>query len=564
MLFKTLALTATYASTVLSAVIPLPTAVVNSNQIITGITEKDVETFKGIPFAAPPLGDLRFKKPADYTGTYQGLAASDFRGACMQLNPEKLLTVLNNVIQIGSLIPNYIQSPLYDLVQGSIAMSEDCLYLNIYRPKGTKPTDKLPVMAWIYGGAFLFGSTATYPGSKYVQESVAMGQPVVFVSISYRLGPYGFLGGSALKSEGNTNAGLHDQRKALEWIQDHIADFGGDPTKVMIFGESAGAMSVAHQLAAYGGNNLYNGNPLFTSAILQSGGPLPFADVESSNPDKEYTRFVSKCGCSGLADAATLTCLRSKSSDVLADAFNSYPLAELYGILPMFLGYGPRPDGDILPDSAYNLYNQNKVAQVPLISGNMEDEGTMFAFTMFNSSTTADVKKWLKYVMPTASDTSLNNVLTYYTSSITAGAPFRTGLLNALTPQFKRIGALLNDLLFTAPRRTVMQNSTQKRYNYLATHLHNIVPVLGTFHASDVLFQYFIDNTAPSNAFRRYFVSFANNHDPNIGTNLATWNPYTTSDKNTLEITLLTQFMRKDDYRTESTNYFMTTSDLVG
>lgn len=541
----------------------IPQAILNQNQVISGVLEGSVETFKGIPFADPPIGNLRFKHPTDFSGSYQGLKANDFKPACMQLNPGGVFTLLDNLIGIGKLIPSDIRGPLYDIAQGTFGMSEDCLYLNVFRPKGTKSTDKLPVMAWIYGGGFLIGSTATYPGNFYIKESVDMGQPVIFVSIAYRTGPYGFLGGDAATDEGSTNSGLHDQRKALEWIQDNIANFGGDPSRVMLFGESAGAMSVAHQMVAYGGDNTYKGNKLFTSAILQSGGPLPYYNTESVGPESAYDRFVKYAGCSSSNKGAdTLACLRGKSGDVLAAAQNSYDFNDLYGILPEFLGFGPRPDGDIIPESSFNLFKSGKVAQVPFITGNMEDEGTIFAPVALNATTTADVRKWLQYIFNGASDKSIENVLNGYSSNPIYGAPFRTLLLNAITPQFKRMAAIFTDILFQSPRRVMLENSNQKRWTYLSNQLH-VVPVIGTFHGSDLIFQYFL-SLGPYQAYRRYFVAFANNHDPNVGSGLTNWKEYTNEGKDMLEIQYFLNTMRKDDFRRDSIQYFQDNGELLG
>jgi carboxylesterase type B len=563
MISKSLFLAA--ALNVMSALAQTPTAVLNGNEVISGVLEGNVDTFKGIPFADPPIGNLRFKHPQPFSGSYQGLKANDFSSACMQLDPGRALTLLDNVVKLGNILPSNIKGPLYDMVQGTVSMSEDCLYLNVFRPAGTKPDAKLPVMVWIYGGAFIFGSSATYPGNGYVTESVAMGQPVVFVSINYRTGPFGFLGGDAITAEGNTNSGLHDQRKALEWVSDNIANFGGDPDKVMIFGESAGAMSVAHQLIAYGGDNTYNGKALFHSAILQSGGPLPYYDSSSVGPESAYTRFAQYAGCDASAsDNNILQCLRSKPSSVLHDAQNSYDLKDLFGLLPQFLGFGPRPDGDIIPDAAYELYRSGRYAKVPYITGNQEDEGTILAPVAINATTTAHVKKWLKYIFSEASDSSLDRVLSLYPESWSDGSPFRTGILNALTPQFKRIAAIFTDLLFQSPRR-VMLSSTKdvNRWTFLATQLHNLVPFLGTFHGSDLLFQYYL-GIGPADSYRRYFISFANHHDPNVGTNLLNWNKYTDEGKEMLEIHMVGNSMRADDFRIDGISNFESDVTLYG
>lgn len=562
MRFNLLLLATAFAGGASAAALPVPTVAVQGSQIVSGVLEGNVETFKGIPFAEPPVADLRFKKPVKYSGTYSGLKANDYKGACMQINPAGLWTVLDNLVGLTTLLPGFAQTAIYDFAKGSVSMSEDCLYLNVFRPKGTKPTDKLPVMAWIYGGGFLIGSSGTYNGGKFIDESVAMGQPVVFVSINYRLGPFGFLGGSGPASEGNTNVGLHDQREGLKWIQDHIADFGGDPSKVMLFGESAGAMSVGHQLVAFGGDNTYNGKPLFTSAIMQSGGVLTANDVKSAAPQREYAKFVNAAGCGGQgSDAATMACLRSRPVSQLVQGFNSYGLEDLYGIVTQFLGYCPRPDGGILPDDTFTLVRQNKIAQVPFITGTNEDDGSIFGLLGLNITFSSQVKEWTKFMIPTASSATVDTVLQKYPQDITKGCPYRRGLLDAITLQYKRLASVFNDILFKGPSRFMLQNSNQKRWNFQSSAFHNILPVVGTFHASDVLFQYFLD-IGPAKLYRRYWIAFANHGDPNQGSGLPNWKQYTTSGKEMLGIDLTGGSMITDNTREDAMNFLITQKEV--
>lgn len=545
-----------------SAASSAPQVTLDSNQVITGVREGKVDTFKGIPFAEPPTGNLRFRKPVKYSGSYSGLEAYDFKPGCMQLDPAGVTSAVDKVVNLGQVLPSYLRSPLYDMIDGFVSMSEDCLYLNVFRPEGTKEGDNLPVMVYIYGGSFLVGSTAGYPGNKLVAESMDMNQPIVYVSISYRVGPYGFLASSELQAEGNTNNGLRDQRLALQWIQDHIAEFGGNPDKVTIVGESAGAMSVASQMIAYGGDNSYNNKKLFHACILQSGGPFPLDDITTEHAVEGYNTFVKAAGC---ADASNqLECLRTQSLEVIQDAYNYYGFSDLFGALPMTLAFGPRPDGDIIPKLGYDLFKTGQFTKVPYITGSNEDEGTLFGALTFNATTTADVRKWIKWLAPKATDETLDRILTLYPASLSQGSPFRTGLLNALTPQWKRMSAFFGDLIFQAPRRLMIQNSSDvKVWTFFSSALHDIVPFLGTFHASDILFEYFLD-LSPSKAFRRYFVSFVNNHDPNVGTGLTNWDQYTSSGKEMLEIKLLSNSMRKDDYRIDQMQNFIDDRSMQG
>ncbi|KAG9080638.1 hypothetical protein FRC06_006321, partial [Ceratobasidium sp. 370] len=202
-------------------------------------TTANQDYFLGIPFAEPPVGPLRFKPPVPWS-----------RGK---------VTVVN-ATQDGH---SCVQSPMWT----NNTMSEDCLTLNVWKP--TNVTGKLPVMVWIYGGAFYLGEIQQYPGTSLVERSVEIGKPIIYVAMNYRIGLFGFPPGQAAVDAGGSNLGLKDQRLALEWIQKNIAYFGGDPRKVTIFGDSAGAMSVGYQ-------SLYKGGEIegaFQGMILQSGSP---------------------------------------------------------------------------------------------------------------------------------------------------------------------------------------------------------------------------------------------------------------------------------------------------
>ena len=197
---------------------------------VQGIIADGVAIFKGLPFAAAPVGDLRWRapqRPAKWSGVR---AASAFSSGCAQ--------------------------------------SEDCLYLNVYEPADTKRGAKLPVMVWIHGGAFLFGSGSAYDGSHFARQGV------VVVTINYRLGRAGWFAHPALTAENPKgplgNYGLMDQIAALDWVADNVKEFGGDPKNVTIFGESAGAISVNYLMLAP------QAKGLFEKALSESGfGRLP-------------------------------------------------------------------------------------------------------------------------------------------------------------------------------------------------------------------------------------------------------------------------------------------------
>lgn len=214
------------------------------------LSEYNQDLFLGMPYAQPPVGDLRFRWPQSINTSFDGVRdASEYGYSCMQYH-----TTFN--------------------------ISEDCLNINVIRPSGNYSGNytNLPVLVWIFGGGLYTGSTADprYNLSGIVQVSQDLGQPVIAVSMNYRLGMWGFLQTPGLVAEGSSNAGLADQRLALQWVQENIAGFGGDPNRVVVWGESAGAQSIAYHLFSYEGRN----DGLYRGAIMESGGPTgTYADT---------------------------------------------------------------------------------------------------------------------------------------------------------------------------------------------------------------------------------------------------------------------------------------------
>ncbi|XP_022105612.1 cholinesterase 1-like [Acanthaster planci] len=289
---------------------------------------KDVDVFKGIPFAEPPVGPLRFRHPVakePWDGTYN---ATYFRDACIQ-DPAQLF---------------------------GASSSEDCLHLNIYAPKPAVPGGAA-VMVWIHGGGFTAGSAvlATYSGLPLVSVG-----DVIVVTINYRLNVFGFLttGGEALPG----NLGLLDQVKALEWIKENIGAFGGDSNRITIFGESAGAASVSYHLLSSHSNGLFN------RAVLQSGtafAPWAFTDNRDM-PRQQISDLGEKLGCSTAEGEALVQCLRDK--DALA-LFGGIDLLTFRSFVVV--------DGTFLVDTPANLYATGRYNHADVLLGTMKDEGTL-------------------------------------------------------------------------------------------------------------------------------------------------------------------------------------------
>jgi len=385
------------------------------------------------------------------------------------------------------------------------------------KPSSATPNSKLPVLVYIFGGGYTIGSSSTflYDGGNVVPRSIDLNQPVVYVSMNYRLSTFGFLGGKEMKDAKAGNLGIQDQRLALKWVQTYVKEFGGDPTKVTIWGESAGAVSVALHMVLNNGNN----EGLFRAAVMESGSPAPFGDITKGQV--YYDMMVEKTGCKGARD--TLDCLRKVPYDTYKRATDETTGMVTYrGIA---LPWWPRVDGDFLTENPMHSVLRGHVANVPFITGNCDDEATLFTVTMLNISTTDQLKDWLRtYLVPGATDSQINGLLKHYPDDLRAGSPFDTGIKNALSPQYKRIAALQGDWVFQAPRRFFLKNRADKQnaWGFVSKRFKEL-PFLGSAHGTDLL------NSFGDGELRDYIIRFANTLDPNgkegLGIPWPQWNP---------------------------------------
>lgn len=210
------------------------------NGTVIGDAFLGADTFKGIPFAKPPVGDLRLRHPQPITEPFGVFDATRSPTSCPQFEKQ---------IDTGSLPQDaagmLLNSPLFQEITNT---GEDCLTINVVRPSTATAGSNLPVLFWIYGGGFTSGAAPIYPGSSLVLRSIKLAEPIIYVSVNYRLGGFGFLAGDELADEKNTNLGLRDQRMGLQWVQENIEAFGGDPTRVTIWGESAGSGEVSSNM----------------------------------------------------------------------------------------------------------------------------------------------------------------------------------------------------------------------------------------------------------------------------------------------------------------------------
>ena len=333
------ALLAAASSAVLPAQAQIQTAHVTGG-LVEGTLAHGIVAFKGIPFAAPPVGALRWRSPQPVVPWRGTRSADRFGASCMQ-------------------------DPMFARIMGAPpALSEDCLYLNLWTP-AKSPRARLPVMVWIYGGGFVGGMTSVpvYDGTHFAQQGV------VLVSIAYRLGVFGFLADPQLSREsghGSGNYGLEDMIAGLKWVRANIAKFGGDPSRVTVFGESAGGIAVSMLAVSPPAKGL------FARAISESGGSLapprydPAVAGENVRPlalaERAGERFLAKLGARDIAAA------RALDAQVLQKALG----AGLQG------GFWPVLDGFVLPGDAYTLYQRGRFNDTPVLVGTNSDEGSLF------------------------------------------------------------------------------------------------------------------------------------------------------------------------------------------
>jgi para-nitrobenzyl esterase len=305
---------------------------------LQGRSDGTVNAFLGIPYATPPVGNLRWKPPARAAKWKGARKATEFGSRCMQ-------------------------APVFsDMIFRDPGINEDCLYLNVWVPADRMAAkSKLPVMVWIYGGGFVAGAT-----SEPRQEGTNLAkQGVVVVSMNYRLGIFGFFAHPELAKESGRNSagnyGLLDQVAALEWVKRNIAAFGGDPGNVTIFGESAGSFSVSDQMASPVAKGLFH------KAIGESGGAFSSQGLPLHNL-AESSEMGAKFATETLS-AHTLADLRAVPAQKLLDAATNDKAVR----------FAPNIDGYFLPESVEAIFAAGKQSDVPLLAGWNKDEGSFGA-----------------------------------------------------------------------------------------------------------------------------------------------------------------------------------------
>lgn len=453
---------------------------------ITGKYEDSVYAFKGIPYAAPPTGDLRWSAPKPAVPWRDTLACLNYGASPIQNTPQPFMMWTEEFITPPS------------------PLSEDCLFLNIWSGART-PTDKLPVFVWIHGGAFTSGS-----GACAIYDGTAMASKgIVFVSINYRLGVFGFMAHPELtKESGNGvsgNYGLMDQIAALRWVRDNIASFGGDPARVTIGGQSAGSMSVHALVASPLSKGLVHG------AIAESGAAnrpaMPLKKAEDIG-----VSMAKLANVSGIRD------LRAMPADTLLKLANTLP----------FGSFVPIVDGYLLPADIISIMANRQHLNVPLLAGWVTGDGALAGgkrmsaveFRSYASKTFGVKSREFLTAFPADTDEQAADSQLRLGAMRFAGFPSHRWAL------------------------ATSSNSYLYEFSYVPTDKPGF-PNYGAFHTAEVPFALHTLNhwdrpwqstdRSVETYMSSYWLNFIRHGDPN-GDGLPQWKPYDAKEGNTMSL----------------------------
>jgi len=353
-----------------AALAPSPNVTLVSGVASGGWVDEDqsIAVYNGLPFAAAPIGTMRWKPPAD-PDTWTGVRdARAFGNECLQYR-DGIQQFIKQFIA-GHGLPGWKQWLAARVVGAAPAPreSEDCLFLNV-RTDNLGSTDLKPVMVWFHGGSHMTGSSS----DEFYQANGLVEKGIILVTVNYRLGPFGYLAHPSLSKddphESSGNYGLLDQIKSLEWVQNNIAVFGGNPNNVTIFGESAGAQSVSEVMASPLGDGLYH------KAILQSGSST-YNRIHLSDAI-ETTKSAESVGEAFIRPLLPDDALRAAAAELRnlpAEAILAR-IPEMPEAAPYYL---PNVDGWVLPQMIGERIGDGSALNVPVLAGYNADEGTLF------------------------------------------------------------------------------------------------------------------------------------------------------------------------------------------
>ena len=452
--------------------------------------DEGIIAFKGIPYAAPPVGDLRWRPPAPVVGWEGVRDASESAAICIQNGGR------------------------------SVTQDEDCLFLNVWAAR--ESSEPRPVLFWIHGGGYTggSGSTAIYDGAPLAADGA------VVVTINYRLNVFGFLAHPALSAESphgaSGNYGLLDTVAALEWVRDNIATFGGDPGRVTIFGESAGGGAVMSVMLMPQAEGLFHGAIAQSNWINGWDRPLAEAARGWEAAEEQGLRVAAALGIAGTTDEALAAMRAASAADVLAasNADAGSPFLRTGNV------WAPNVDGWVIPDDPLAMYRAGRQHQVPLITGLNGNEGSLMTRNM-DVPDAAAFEEHVRSVYPELAD----EMLAHYDAS---------------SPDAARaaIDKVIHDLYFAGPVRAHAESQAAAGAPTWLYHFTRVPPTpwgadLGSHHAAELVYvfgtltrreeggerplgltpvgDYTDTDTGLSATMRGYWVQFAATGNPNRG-----------------------------------------------
>lgn len=496
-----------------------PTISLTQGDIQSGIDRKDsgIFLFNGIPYAAAPVGDLRWRPPAPapvWKGLRDGRA---FGPECLQRRTGSAEFYSDIVKGLGlSWATQKLVAALYRNAPPP-QESEDCLYLNV-RTGNLENEELQPVMVWLHGGSHQTGSGS----SEIYQDNGLVRNGVVLVTINYRLGPFGYMAHPALSADDprgvSGNYGLLDQIAALEWVRDNIRAFGGDPSNVTVFGESAGAQSVSELMAAP------DSRGLFHKGILQSGASTYNTNIlDAAIPGRLSMHQAGINFLQGIADTdADAAMLRSIPGPVLIDQIANHPEFRDYLL--------PTADGVVIPEIIGAAIMQGNISGVPVLAGYNGDEGTLF-YDEINAPTVLQVP------FPDQHTARLQTLYDIYGREDGDVLVAAYGLQSEQNYTAGAIDMLGDDLFGVHMRYLAKTLNQMGQPSWL--YQFNRLPLskkqtLGAFHAAEISFVFdshspFLERTVADDeltvAMGQYWANFAKTGDPN-GSGLPEWQQY--------------------------------------
>ncbi|KNF06068.1 hypothetical protein PSTG_00582 [Puccinia striiformis f. sp. tritici PST-78] len=516
-----------------------------------------LERFYGIPFAEPPVGELRFANPIKPTKTYFNRDATKRPPAC----PQQTFGGNTSSEPYQSWLNGENLNPLA-YIKAFGPGQEDCLTLDITRPAGTTNSSRLPVMYFIFPGGFNYGVSWQLTPKFLVKKSMDMGMPVIHVTANHRLNAFGFLGGKEVGEAGVGNLGLKDQRLTLEWIKTHISQFGGDPDKVTIYGESClHFLKFISTLLSISDLTILPGqhNNLFRAAICHSGTAIPIGKLSDGAGQQAFDHIAKYVDCGDASDK--LACLRKAPFEKLLKAVEIFPGTFSFGAFP--LTFSPVVDGDFVTGSMQTALKAGEFAKVPVITGDTLDEGTVLALGTLPLHTEDDLRAFItkKFQRPTPE--LIAKILELWPSDPKAGSPFSSGDLYALTPVYKQYSAILGDIGFQGLRRLFLRStaSSMPTWSYIDQAMR-YDPFIGAFHASDLPALFGFIPGGQQKEYQTRWIAFANNLNPNHP-GLSEWPTYDKGGQNLIIDQHGADGVKPDDFRKEAIEFYLSNIDAL-